>query len=239
MNKTEFMETLKNSLVQAGVSDTDEIMSEYEEHFIFKMADGFSEEEVSLKLGDPKELAKQFIQEEPKKVIRKKSRFFTGLGLAFLDIFVTCIFLSLFAGVIAITAVAVSSAVSGVLLITKMNIASLIPVMPYKSAVLFAVAFLALAILMFITAVYGFMWFKQLIVSYARFHKNCMAKASNEAIYPPKASFLQINGKLKRALRGTILVSLAVFVIASIAAYAISAFDAKSLEFWHVWEWFQ
>ena len=239
MNKIEFMETLKNSLVQAGVSDIEEILSEYEEHFIFKMADGFSEEEVSLKLGDPKELAKQFIQDEPKKIVKKKNRFFTGLGLAFLDIFIACIFISLFAGVLVITAVAVSSATAGILLITKMNIASLIPVMPYKSAVLFAVAFLALAILMFITAVYGFMWFKQLIVSYARFHKNCMAKASNEAVYPAKATFLQINGKLKITLRVTILASLVIFVIALITAYILSAFDAKSFEFWHVWEWFQ
>ena len=239
MNKKEFMDKLKNSLLESGISDMEDILNEYEEHFLFKMADGFSEEEVSLKLGDPKELAKQFVQEAPVIKVKKKNRFFTGLGLGFLDIFVGCIFLVLFIGVIALAAVAISSATAGVLLITKMNIASLLPVMPYKSAVMFSVGLIALAILVFITVVYGFLWFKQLLVSYSRFHKNCMAKASNKAVYPAKATFLQVSGKLKRTLRGTILVSLVIFLVAFIGGYAVSALEAKALEFWHVWEWFQ
>ena len=239
MNKKEFMDKLKNSLLESGISDIDDILNEYEEHFLLKMADGFSEEEVSLKLGDPKELAKQFVQEAPVIKVKKKNRFFTGLGLGFLDIFVGCIFLVLFIGVIALAAVAISSATAGVLLITKMNIASLLPVMPYKSAVMFSVGLIALAILVFITVVYGFLWFKQLLVSYSRFHKNCMAKASNKAVYPAKATFLQVSGKLKRTLRGTILVSLVIFLVAFIGGYAVSALEAKALEFWHVWEWFQ
>lgn len=197
MNKKEFMDIMKNSLLESGISDMEDILNEYEEHFLFKMADGFSEEEVSLKLGDPKELAKQFVQEAPVIKVKKKNRFLTGLGLGFLDIFVGCIFLALFIGVIALAAVAISSATAGVLLITKMNIASLLPVMPYKSAVMFSVGLIALAILVFITVVYGFLWFKQLLVSYSRFHKNCMAKASNKAVYPAKATFLQVSGKLK------------------------------------------
>ncbi|NLF37171.1 MAG: DUF1700 domain-containing protein [Clostridiaceae bacterium] len=239
MNKKEFMDIMKNSLLESGISDMEDILNEYEEHFLFKMADGFSEEEVSLKLGDPKELAKQFVQEAPVIKVKKKNRFFTGLGLGFLDIFVGCIFLVLFIGVIALAAVAISSATAGVLLITKMNIASLLPVMPYKSAVMFSVGLIALAILVFITVVYGFLWFKQLLVSYSRFHKNCMAKASNKAVYPAKATFLQVSGKLKRTLRGTILVSLVIFLVAFIGGYAVSALEAKALEFWHVWEWFQ
>lgn len=239
MNKKEFMDKLKNSLLESGISDMEDILNEYEEHFLFKMADGFSEEEVSLKLGDPKELAKQFVQEAPVIKVKKKNRFLTGLGLGFLDIFVGCIFLVLFIGVIALAAVAISSATAGVLLITKMNIASLLPVMPYKSAVMFSVGLIALAILVFITVVYGFLWFKQLLVSYSRFHKNCMAKASNKAVYPAKATFLQVSGKLKRTLRGTILVSLVIFLVAFIGGYAVSALEAKALEFWHVWEWFQ
>lgn len=239
MNKKEFMDIMKNSLLESGISDMEDILNEYEEHFLFKMADGFSEEEVSLKLGDPKELAKQFVQEAPVIKVKKKNRFLTGLGLGFLDIFVGCIFLVLFIGVIALAAVAISSATAGVLLITKMNIASLLPVMPYKSAVMFSVGLIALAILVFITVVYGFLWFKQLLVSYSRFHKNCMAKASNKAVYPAKATFLQVSGKLKRTLRGTILVSLVIFLVAFIGGYTISALEAKALEFWHVWEWFQ
>lgn len=33
---------------------------EYEQHFVFKLADGYSEEEIAAKLGDPTALAAQF-----------------------------------------------------------------------------------------------------------------------------------------------------------------------------------
>ena len=50
MRRNEFIETLKENLERNGVRDTGDIIEEYEEHFAFKLADGYSEEEIKGKL---------------------------------------------------------------------------------------------------------------------------------------------------------------------------------------------
>ena len=47
MRRNEFIETLKENLERNGVRDTGDIIEEYEEHFAFKLADGYSEEEIA------------------------------------------------------------------------------------------------------------------------------------------------------------------------------------------------
>ena len=50
MTKHEFMERLTNTLKRNGIEDISEIIDEYEQHFAFKMADGFCEAEIAAKL---------------------------------------------------------------------------------------------------------------------------------------------------------------------------------------------
>lgn len=60
MTKHEFMTRLTNELHKRNVADAADIAEEYEQHFAFKLADGYSEEEIAAKLGAPEELAAQF-----------------------------------------------------------------------------------------------------------------------------------------------------------------------------------
>ena len=60
MTKSEFLSKLAYELKKNNISDAHDIISEYEQHFAFKTADGFSEEEIAAKLGDPAVLAAQF-----------------------------------------------------------------------------------------------------------------------------------------------------------------------------------
>ena len=73
MTKLEFMTQLERALKKHGAADCEDIMEEYEQHFAFKLADGYSEEEIAAKLGAPEELA----QKKP-----GAGRFFTVLGCA-------------------------------------------------------------------------------------------------------------------------------------------------------------
>lgn len=57
MKKNEFMTKLADELKKRGVVDADDVAAEYEQHFAFKLADGYSEEEIAAKLGDPAALA--------------------------------------------------------------------------------------------------------------------------------------------------------------------------------------
>ena len=60
MTKHEFMARLASELHKRNVADAADVTQEYEQHFAFKLADGYSEEEIAAKLGSPEELAAQF-----------------------------------------------------------------------------------------------------------------------------------------------------------------------------------
>ena len=51
--KSEFMTRLEHELRRRNVADAADVMEEYEQHFAFKLADGYSEEEIAAKLGTP------------------------------------------------------------------------------------------------------------------------------------------------------------------------------------------
>ena len=60
MTKSEYLSRFETALKKTGITDTEEILSEYKLHFAYKIADGYSEQEISAKLGDPAALAEQF-----------------------------------------------------------------------------------------------------------------------------------------------------------------------------------
>ena len=64
MKKTEFLNKLREELKKRNVADAADILEEYEQHFDLKLADGFFEEEIAARLGDPAMLAAQFDEAE-------------------------------------------------------------------------------------------------------------------------------------------------------------------------------
>ena len=64
MNKAAFMNELTKSLSEYGVNDSREILLDFEQHFEDGKAAGETEDEVCEKLGDPVEIAKQYVEEE-------------------------------------------------------------------------------------------------------------------------------------------------------------------------------
>ena len=85
MTKIEFLTRLSKGLEARGVADAADILEEYEQHFAFKLADGYSEEEIAAKLGAPEALAAQF---EPTDAPHKTGRRITAItGLCFADVF--------------------------------------------------------------------------------------------------------------------------------------------------------
>lgn len=60
MTKAEFLTELARELEKRNVADAADIMEENEQHFAFKLADGYAQEEIAAKLGTPAVLAAQF-----------------------------------------------------------------------------------------------------------------------------------------------------------------------------------
>jgi uncharacterized membrane protein len=239
MKKQQYLDELKKSLEKAKVADVDDIIFEYAQHFDFKLADGFTDEEIAAKLGNVNDVAAQFAESGVKtntKVIGGKPLVYTGLGVSNIG---TGMFFTLFAAwTVVLGAVALAFLFTAGLLLTGTNIANLVPPMPYINKFLFSFPIMALSVLSALGTIYCFLYMKQLCRAYARWHRNIVAAAKQKPILPSLAKHPQLAPKTKRKLRNIFAITFAVFGIMFIIAYAVAAIKAGNFEFWHVWEWF-
>lgn len=116
MNKEEYIQKLSKLVKNLPKEDKEDILSDYEEHFIIGMDNGRSEEEISRALGDPKNVAKQIKADYMVKKAEDKpspssiiEAVLAVAGLGLLNIFV--IVPSLMLGVIILSLLLAGSAV--------------------------------------------------------------------------------------------------------------------------------
>jgi uncharacterized membrane protein len=234
MTKLEYLTLLKNELRKNGIEDADEVVTEYEQHFLFKLADGFGEEEIAAKLGAPETIAAQFagIRGEHKKSGGKKA--FLTLWLTLLGLLEGMLDLLFLGFVIALFGVSLASAALGVELIGSINIAKLLPPMPYGGALVFGICLLALAVLFFVAALYCLAYLRQMIRASLRWRKNLLS----DAALPPLPTSPQFSPKARRTIRGIFLGAVMIFGITFVLGYAILGIYTHTWEFWHALGWF-
>ena len=237
MTKDEFLFQLTTALRTLNVPDAEDIAGEYEQHFAFKLADGFSEAEVAAKLGAPEVLAKQFVSGPE---VRKGGgrKVVTAIGLVFLDILAALFFALLWAWEVVMAALSVASAALAICLIGAFNAGSLVPWMPYGCGLTFGVSAASLAVLAATGSVYFAAFVSQFMRAYGRFHHNAMAAASGKAVLPSLAIYPRFAAKVNRRIRIVALLSLTIFAVSFIAAVFLCMLSAGSLGFWHAWNWF-
>ena len=211
--------------------------AEYEQHFAFKLADGYSEEESAARLGDPAALAAQFGDTDAPKQ-GSGSRPLVVAGLCFADVFAGLFFVLLAAWELVMAAASVSFAALAVCLLGGLNVYALIPAMPYWCGAILAIASASLAVLAGAGCVYYAAFLRQLVRSFARFQHNALASASGGAVLPSLSVSPRFSAGTKRRLRSVALVSLALFAACFVLAYVVCVLSAGSLQFWHVWGWF-
>ncbi len=237
MTKNEYLAQLINELKKNDVADADDIVSEYEQHFAFKMADGFSEEEISAKLGNPAALASQFERNTNIEKIHGKKAM-TIIGLIFTDIFTGAFIAVLFAWEAIMAAFSLACAAVTICLFGGLNIYSLIPPMPYWCGAVFGLSIAALAVLVSTCCIYFAAFMRQLMRSYVRFHHNAIAIASGDAVLPPLAINPQFSARANRRIRTVALLSLAIFGACFVLGMIVSIISSGTLGFWHAWGWF-
>ena len=237
MTKNEFMTRLASELHKRNVADSADVLGEYEQHFAFKLADGYSEEEIAAKLGLPEELAAQFGETDAAKQ-RGGSKPLVVTGLCFADLFAGLFFVLLAGFGVVLVAAALSFAAVAVCLLGGLNPYGLIPAMPYWCGAILALSLGALAVLLGVGCVYYAAFLRQLVRSFGRFQHNALAAASGTATLPPLAIDPRFSAKAKRRLRAVTLISLALFAACFVLSYVVCALSAGSLQFWHAWGWF-
>jgi uncharacterized membrane protein len=238
MTKTEFMAELGKGLRKNGVGESGEILGEYEAHFAYKLADGYSEEEIAAKLGDPAELARQFEkQAAPEK--HGGRAFAAAVGLSLIDISAALCFAVLWAWEIAMATISPSCLAVAVCLIGDLRGEHIqLPVMPYGCGLIFGVCLAALAVLAAVGCIYIASFLCRLMRAFARFNRNTMAAASGRPALPPVPVGPQFSAKTRRTLRRIVLAALAVFGVSFVLGMVSSMLSAHALAFWHAWGWF-
>lgn len=238
MTKQQFLEKLEIELKRNRISEPADIMEEYEQHFAFKLADGYSEEEIAAKLGDPTGIAAQYDASVAAAKNGKKAITVLGLGVADFFFASLCVLLFAWALIMAAFAAVCGAIAVGLIINVRGSVFALIPALPYPCALIFGLAFAALTVLSVVGAVYFLGFLRQLMRSYGRFHKNALASASGRATLPPVPVCPQFSATAKRTLRRLSLLSATVFAVCFLVAFAACVFSAGSVEFWHTWGWF-
>ena len=118
MKKNDFMQRLSDELQKRNVADAADILQEYEAHFAMKMADGYIEEEIAARLGDPTALAAQFDDAEETPEKKGGSKPLVVAGLCFADVFAGLFFILLAAWGLVLAAAALGAAGAARLLLT-------------------------------------------------------------------------------------------------------------------------
>lgn len=237
MTKHEFLNAFSIALRKNHVRDAEEILSEYEQHFELKEKDGYSQEEIAARLGEPGALALQFEGGESGNG-GNLSVIFVKLSLGFLALFAGIFFVLLCLWELVIAVFSLTCGVLAAALVSGWNAGPIIPPMPLQSAVLLGAALLALAVLAGCGCVYFFSFLRQLLRAYMRFRSNALAGASGGGLLPALSIHPQLEPRTKRRLRTVFLVSLAAFAALTVAGFLVSALSAGALEFWHRWNWF-
>jgi len=233
MTRNEFLDQLKAELKKNNVTDMKDILTEYEQHFAFKLADGYSEEEIAAKLGQPKTIAAQFENDVSGKST-KGGKVFLKIGLGFMAVVEALFYLVFLAWDIVLAGAAVAFASIGVCLIGNFNVAGLIPFMPYLCSLIFGVSMLGLAAIFACAAFYCFVFLKQMIRASLRWHKNL----TTESGLPLLPWSPQFEPKTRRKLRTVMLWAIIVFGVFFVLAFTVLSLEAGTMGFWHHWNWF-
>lgn len=239
MNKHAYIKSLEQELKACHVEEPQDILQEYEEHFNYKLQDGYSEEEIAAKLAPPKEIAQQFAGIDATKSAgkgehKKSGRILIKTSLVFLDIFVASFFLVLFSLVLSVGSFALAFLAIGVALPFMISFGVVIPYMPYICRLFLGIAFLALAVMAAMATQYCWRFTVQLLRAYARWHRNACG-----AGLPPLPKYPQTPAPTRRRRRTVLTISAILFGVFLFVGLITMFGMAGSAEPWHVWRWWQ
>ena len=234
MTKLEYLTQLKNELKLNGILDEEEIVSEYEQHFAFKLADGFSEEEIAEKLGLPARIAIQYAGLPGEKKQTGGKKILLILWLTFIGVFEAVLYMAFLWFTGALFCGSLVPAALGFELIAGLNMMNILPPMPYGGAIVFGFALVALGVIIFLFAIYCLAFLRQMVRASLRWRKNM----TNDEALPLLPLSPQFSPKARRTLRCVFLWAVLIFAIMFITGYIILSLKTHSLAFWHALGWF-
>lgn len=181
MNKNTFMTKLKRNLVQLKQSTRQEILADFEEHFADGAISGKTEAQVAEELGNPKQLAEHYIttaeNDDKASIPEAVGRgIFAGLGLLLLNAMIIIpIVAGLFAAVVSLWTVPISTFASAIALIVYPIFGTLPVSIPYFFTLLASIALLGFSVASAIGMYYLSKYFVKGVVAFAKMQYRVIA----------------------------------------------------------------
>ena len=223
---------MKRELNEKGVQGVDEILAEYEEHFSYKLEEGWTEEEIAKKLSSPSDIAEEYSASKENGKSAAKGQGFNVFGVVAMSIPVAAVYCLMVASVIVLAGFSLCTFALGICLIFNINVAGLIPAFPSYLPMLFlGIACLSMCVLSAIGTIYAFLYVGQWRKCYVRWCGNLCGGLKPSVSKHPKIS-KKANGVMKLIA----MISLIVFVAAFAIGYISACAYAGSFEPWHVLE---
>lgn len=229
MTREAYLNELTQLLKRQNTPDIDDIVAEYDAHFTYKTADGFTEEEVADKLGSPEQIAEQYLQAQTGS--RRMGRGVLKFGFGLLDFVLALLFTVLYGWVIALGAFAAASAAAGLGLMFQAGGLPAAPAVRSHPA-----------------------WAGAHCARRARRHCDrvqspvCGTMGKGVSAFPEKLHQRRappgpgfhpaIPPRRRRRLRNTAIVSLTAFGVLFVASFIALCVYTGSFEFWHALRWF-
>lgn len=237
MTKQIYLAQLMSELKKQNVEDADRIVIEFRERFAFKLADGFYEEEIPTKLGDPAMLAlqcKQHTGAEQHFGINTSanwgsvqptisSRLFTILAIGWKVI---------------LAAISVASATLAICLFGGFNLYLLVPPIPYWCGAVFGLAFAALAVLTGIVSFFHSAFAQQHVPSQAFFKRKGMSVDKNKVLSVRSDESCSLD-KADQRIRYIAHIAITMFAVSFFSGMIASMLSTGVGGFWHAWGWFR
>ena len=236
MNKKQYLDALQKELLQNGVTDVGDVLADYEAHFTRKALDGYTEEEIAHRLGNPVEIAADFLPDTALqgKAAKAKNLGMMRVGLCFADLFALPFFLTLYIWAVALLAASVGVFALGVYIALGMDLISVIPVLTVAGGILLGAGIAVFAVLLFFGSVWFMLLSGQMTRAYMRWHGNRWY-ARHELALPVMP---QLRGRKRRFIRRVVLVSLIGCIMLFAAGFIVLSVQAGTPGFWHHWHWF-
>ncbi|MCT4604741.1 MAG: DUF1700 domain-containing protein [Marinisporobacter sp.] len=193
MNKSDYLKKLEELLKKLSKEEREEILMDYEEHFTFALEEGKTEDEIIKDLGNPDEIAKQYIANSVIHQATENPSFsnivravFTIVALGFFNIvFVLGPFLGVSGALVGLFAGAIGVFIAGISLfggiVLKPLLGSLVSMPIVMTSNPLATIFLgigvtALGILFFIGNCYLTKWLYKLTLKYLKMNLKIIKK---------------------------------------------------------------
>ncbi|MFL0248353.1 DUF1700 domain-containing protein [Candidatus Clostridium stratigraminis] len=237
MNKQRFLDILSKDLERINVDEIDDIIEQYNEHFLRKMADGLSEEEIVSKLGKPEDVAMQYESNTDTTTGKQGNNILLTIGIGFADIWIVSFFAIIFVWDLVLVVLTIAFVSLGICLVVAPGFitgTAVIPYIPYLPGAITGIASIALGVISAVLTINCYMLAVKLGTAWLRWQKNVLSGKRNI----PYSVFPLFKNNFKYKLRKVIIVSLAVFGVLFVIGFISMVLCSGRFEFWHAWRWF-